>query len=80
MKYFPRILEPQEEITAGFRHELRLLRPITQNAAIARELWPRPGHGMWLFFRMIPGRIIKAGRDGRPFGEKASTTSGPVVG
>ena len=78
VKYTPRILASADEIAAEYRHEVRLLRSITQEAAISRELWLRSKHGTWRFLRVTADGIAELGRDGRLPGERPGPGCGAV--
>jgi hypothetical protein len=65
VRFAPRILATLDEIARDFHDEILRLRPITNDAAISRELWLRSKHGTWRFFRLSGDGLVEIGRDGR---------------
>jgi hypothetical protein len=65
VKYAARIRAALPEIVACFQEEISLIRLITHDAAISRELWLCSKHGTLRFFRVTNDGLIELGRDGK---------------
>jgi len=66
VKFAPRILLSLAEIAMEFREAIILLRAVTHDTPVSRELWLCSKHGTLRYFRIIADSLVELGRDGRP--------------
>ena len=68
-KFTEKICAAIDDIAADFREEIRRLRLVARDSALACELWLRSRNGTWRFFRVTMDAIVEIRRNGEPKGE-----------
>jgi len=67
-KFTEKICAAIEDIAADFHEEIRRLRLVARDPALACELWLRSRNGTWRFFRVTMDAIVEVQRNGQPKG------------